>query len=78
MNNSLTVRNLDGKKITIDVIDIIEDKETQKNYICYTIKGLEDVFISLLGYSNDNYTINTVTEEEKNNIEQVLIANMGN
>lgn len=77
MNNRLTVRNLDGKQISIDVIDIIEDTQENKNYICYTIAGLEDVFISLLSYNNDSYTIDTVTEEEKKNIEQVLASNMG-
>lgn len=77
MNNSLTVKNLEGKTITINVVDIIEDTQENKNYICYTIADLEDIFISLLGYADDNYTLGTVTEEEKRNIEQVLAANMG-
>lgn len=76
MDNRLTVRNLDGNEITINVVDIIEDREENKNYICYTIADLEDIFISLLGYKDDRYTIDTVTEEEKKNIEQVLARNM--
>ena len=52
-NSKLKVKNLDGKEISIDVIDIIENQENGKQYICYSIDSLDDVFVSSLE-ENDN------------------------
>lgn len=72
MNNTLVVKNMDGKDIKINVIDIIEDTELNKEYICYSIEDMDNVFISHLVKDENGYKLETVTLEEKNNIEQVI------
>ena len=72
MNNTLVVKNLDGREITINVIDIIEDTEKNKQFICYTIGDMEEVFISNLVETADSVSLETVTEEERKEIEAVL------
>ena len=72
MNNTLVVKNMDGKDIKINVIDIIEDTQLNKQYICYSIEDMNSVFVSNLVKNDDGYCLETVTEEEKNNIEEVM------
>lgn len=73
MENTLVVKNMDGQDIRINVIDIIEDTELNKEYICYTIEDMEDVYISLIeNETEDSYSLGAITEEEKAAIEQVL------
>lgn len=72
MNNTLVVKNMDGKDIKINVIDIIEDTQLNKQYICYSIEDMDNIFVSNLIKNDDGYCLGTVTEEEKNNIEQVM------
>lgn len=72
MNNTLVVKNMDGKDIKINVIDIIEDTKLDKQFICYSIDDMDNVFISSLVNDQDGYKLETVTLEEKNNIEQVM------
>ena len=70
----LVVKNLDGNDITINVIDILENTDTNKQFICYTIEGLSDdeVFISSLEENENQFTLGEVTDEEKNEIEEML------
>lgn len=73
MENTLVVKNMDGQEIQINVIDIIEDTELNKEYICYSIEDLEDVYISLLIENPDeSISLGAVSDEEKATIEQVL------
>lgn len=73
MENTLVVKNMDGQEIQINVIDIIEDTELNKEYICYSIEDLEDVYISLLiENSDESISLGAVSDEEKATIEQVL------
>ncbi len=76
MKNSLVVTNLDGKEVTINVIDIIENSENGKEYICYTIENLEQIFISTLEENESGYNLGMVTEEEKQIVEEVLKQNI--
>lgn len=76
MKNSLVVTNLDGKEVTINVIDIIENSEDGKEYICYTIENLEQIFISTLEENESGYNLGMVTEEEKQIVEEVLKQNI--
>lgn len=75
-NNKLIVKNLDGKELTIEVIDIIEDSETGKQFICYTTDELDDVFVSSLEETDDTFTLGEVTEEERNIIEVLMNQNI--
>lgn len=72
MNNTLVVKNIQGKEIEINVIDIIEDTELDKSYICYTTSEDDIVFISRLVETEDSYSLEDITEEEKKNIEAVM------
>ena len=72
MDNTLVVKNLDGKEITINVIDIIEDTEKNKQFICYTIGDMEEIFISNLVETEDSASLDIVTDEERQEIEAVL------
>lgn len=72
MNNTLVVKNMDGKDIKINVVDIIEDTQSNKQYICYSIEDMDNIFVSNLVKNSDGYCLDIVTEEEKNNIEQVM------
>lgn len=76
MKNSLVVTNLEGKEVTINVIDIIENSENGKEYICYTIENLEQIFISTLEETESGYNLGMVTEEEKQIVEEVLKQNI--
>lgn len=71
-NNKLKVKNLDGNEIEINVIDIIEDQESGKQFICYTIESLEDVFVSSLEETETTFSLGEVTEEERNLVEQFM------
>ena len=74
-DNRLNVKNLDGNDITINVIDIIENKETGKKFICYNIENLDEVFVSSLEESEDSFQLGKVSDEEKNIIEEIMSEN---
>lgn len=76
LDTTLRVRNKQGKFATINVIDIIEDTETTKMYICYNFANQEQIFVSNLTLKNGIYNLDTVTEEERNVVEQMLIQNL--
>ena len=76
MDTTLRVRNKQGKFATINVIDIIEDTETTKKYICYSFANREEIFVSNLEMKNGVYNLDTVTEEERNIVEQILAENL--
>ena len=65
-DNKLIVKNLDGNDITINVIDIIENNDTGKKFICYNIENLNEVFISSLEENEESFSLGEVTDEEKN------------
>lgn len=72
MKDTLVVKGLDGKDITLFVIDIIEDTMTNKQYMYYTIDGNDDVFVSGLVENNGTYSLEQVSEEEKNILIEAL------
>lgn len=71
-DNKLIVKNLDGNNITINVIDIIENNDTGKKFICYNIENLNEVFISSLEENDESFSLGEVTDEEKNIIEEII------
>ncbi len=78
MANTLLVKNTDGRQINIDVIDIIEDTVDGQQYVCYTIADMDKVFVSHLILKDNNYILETVTDEKRKQIEEVLSQNMVN
>lgn len=73
--NKLTVKNLDGNDIVINVIDIIENKETEKKFICYNIENLNEIFVSSLEETEDSFSLGEVTDEEREIIEDIMSKN---
>lgn len=62
----LTV-SLNGKPVTIDVLNIIKNNKFNREYIIYTIDNLEDsdVFASILNESETTYSLDTIETEEE-------------
>ena len=72
MENALVVKNQDGKEVTVNVIDIIEDTVNNKQYVCYNFTEMDGVFISRLVETEEGYSLETVTEEERDAVESSL------
>lgn len=82
MENEDTKLNvsLNGKDITIDVIDIIEAQEFGKEFIVYTIDGLDEseIFASILNEKEDSYSLDTIESEEELNYVNNAIKSLVN
>ena len=74
--SKLKVKNLDGDEIEIDVIDIIENQDDNKQYICYTTDDSEDVYVSILEETDDSFTLSEITEEERILVEEYMNMNV--
>ena len=61
------VVSLNGKDVTIDVWDIVKNPTFNKEYIIYTIDGLDknEVFASILNEKEDSYSLDTIETEEE-------------
>jgi len=71
---TLTVK-LNGQDVTIEVLDIIEDNENNKEYIIYNPEGTEDVYMSILEEDETTYTLKTIeNEEEAKRLESYLAS----
>lgn len=66
MNTKLNV-SLNGRQVEIDVLDIVESSEYQKEYIIYSIVELnnEEVFVSILNETEETYSLDTISDEKE-------------
>ena len=66
IDTKLTV-NLDGKDVTIDVLDIFESEEYNKEYIVYNILDLnnDQIFISILNKTEDSFSLDIIESDEE-------------
>lgn len=76
--NILTVNSENGKKIKLNVIDIIAIEELNKEYIIYTIEGdnSDNIYASILIEDETAYTIKTIENDEEWEIVQNIINEM--
>ena len=76
--NILTVNSETGKKIKLNVIDIIAIEELNKEYIIYTIVGdnSDNIYASILIEDETTYTIKTIENDEEWEIVQNIINEM--
>ncbi len=76
--NILTVNSENGKKIKLNVIDIIAIEELNKEYIIYTIEGenSDNIYASILIEDETTYTIKTIENDEEWEIVQNIINEM--
>ena len=70
MDDTLIIKNLDGDDLTIQVLDIIEEEGTDKEFIIYKLPDQDNVYVSRLVTKEESYTLEGVTEEEKKAIEE--------
>lgn len=77
LDTKLTVK-LDGNDVVIDVIDIVESPEYNKEYIFYTIDGVpnQEIFASILNETDDSYSLDTIENDEEFDYVNQLIAKM--
>lgn len=76
-DTKLTV-SLNENEVVIDVIDIIESEEYNKEYVFYTIDGVEtkEIFASILNEKDDSYSLDTIENEEEFDYVNKMIVNM--
>ena len=75
-STKLTVK-LNDKDVLIDVVDIIESEDYNKEYIVYTIDGMEEdqVFVSILNESEETYSLDTIEDDEEfNHVNELLLS----
>ena len=72
--NKLTVRMGDDKNVVIDVIDIIKDENTNKEYIIYNYENKDDIYMSELEETEDTCTLKEITDEQiKADLEEFIL-----
>ena len=65
-DNKLIVQMEDNQEITIDVIDIIQNSENNKEYIIYNLENDEEnIYMSILDEQDDSYTLKEITDENE-------------
>ena len=68
-NNILKLKTENGNFIEIEVYDIINNEENNKDYIVYSIKGKEGAFISILNQNETSYSLDTI--EDANEFKEI-------
>lgn len=61
MDNKLTVNTGNGP-VEIEVLDVFESPEYQKQYIIYKMPTGEDLYISILNETDQSYNLDNVTD----------------
>lgn len=64
-NNILKLKNSDGSDIEIEVLDIINDENSSKDYMVYRIKDQEDVLISIINQTETSFSLDTIEDENE-------------
>ena len=64
-NNILRIKNNDGNDIEIEVLDIINDDTSNKDYMVYRIKDQKDVLISIINQTETSFSLDTIEDENE-------------
>lgn len=64
-NNILKLKDNNGNNIDIEVLDIINDENSNKDYIVYRIKDQEDVLISIINQTETSFSLDTIEDENE-------------
>ena len=67
-NNILKLMSNNGE-VEIEVLDIINNEENGKEYMVYRFKGKDDVLTSIVNYSEDSYSLDTI--EDPNEFKEI-------
>ena len=61
-NNTLKLKDNNGNNIEIEVLDIINNEDLNKEYMVYRIKDQEDVLISIINQTETNFSLDTIED----------------
>ena len=75
MSEQLVIKNHEGKDVTINVIDIVLDNETGKQYIFYSEEGYEDIFAAILIEKDDNFVFQAIADESEMELVNEILRN---
>ena len=61
-NSILKLKDNNGNNIDIEVLDIINDENSNKDYMVYRIKDQEDVLISIINQTETSFSLDTIED----------------
>ena len=76
MDNELVVKNELGNDKKINVVDIVQDNLTGKEYIFYTEEGKDELIASILIEREDSYTLEVIKDDKEWDLVEELMENM--
>lgn len=79
MDNRLSVNTVNGEKIDIIVLDIVEGlyNNIAKKYIVYCLENnSDDIMISILNETDDSFSLDTINDNEEFQYIQNLLLEM--
>lgn len=67
-NRKLKLTDENGLPIVINVIDILDENEFNKEFIIYTLEGDDDtIFASVLNEKEDSYSLDAINNDNEIN-----------
>lgn len=76
MNNELVVTDESGNNKKINVIDIVQDNQTGKEYIFYTEQDKDEINASILSESEESYSLETIEDDKEWELVEQLIEDI--
>lgn len=76
MDNQLVVKNAEGKEETIQVIDIITDNETGKQYLFYNLPDSDEIYASILREAEGAFVLESIVDEEEWALVEEILKSM--
>ena len=74
MDTKLNVISESGEGVTIDVIDIFSPKDTEKEYILYTVG--DDIYASILIEDDNTFALKTIEDDNEMEIVKKRITEL--
>lgn len=62
-DNILKLKNSDGFDVEIEVLDIINEENSNKDYMIYRIKNTDNVLISIINQTETSFNLDTIDDE---------------
>ncbi len=75
MENQLVVKNAEGKDEVIEVIDIVEDRETGKKYLFYHLVDSEEIYAAILKEADTTYFLEAITDDQEWDLVEEILKN---
>ena len=62
-DNILKLKKSDGFDVEIEVLDIINEENSNKDYMIYRIKNTDNVLISIINQTETSFNLDTIEDE---------------